>query len=87
MLKNPKILILDEATASLDVATEQAVMPAIFDFMKGKTTLLVTHRPELLRHADMVVRIRGGVTVREEPSAAGAVTGAANKATFAAVSE
>ncbi|MCC6580740.1 MAG: ATP-binding cassette domain-containing protein, partial [Phycisphaeraceae bacterium] len=60
MLKNPRILILDEATASIDVDSESQIMPAIFDFMQGKTTLMITHRPELLQHADLVVQIREG---------------------------
>ena len=60
MLKNPRILILDEATASIDVASEGKIVPAILDFMKGKTTLMITHRPELLRHADIVMQLVDG---------------------------
>lgn len=63
MLKNPRILILDEATASLDVASETRVIPAILEFMRGKTTLMITHNPELLVHADTVVRISQGRVV------------------------
>jgi|GEM_PF-10382 len=60
MLKAPKILILDEATASIDQASESQIIPAILDFMRGKTTLMITHRPELLRHADLVVHLKDG---------------------------
>lgn len=63
MLKNPRILVLDEATASIDIASESAIIPEILDFMKGKTTLMVTHRPELLRHADIVVHLDDGRVV------------------------
>jgi len=61
MLKNPKILILDEATASIDNAHESRLIPAILDFMKGKTTLMITHRSEMLRHADRVLQIDNGL--------------------------
>lgn len=60
MLKNPKILILDEATASIDIASESQIIPNILDFMRGKTTLMITHRPELLQHADIVVNLVEG---------------------------
>ena len=60
MLKNPKILILDEATASIDTASVAQIIPAILQFMKGKTTLMITHQPELLRHADVITRLEEG---------------------------
>jgi general secretion pathway protein D len=60
MLNNPQVLILDEATASIDAASEAQIVPAILQFMHGKTTLMITHRPELLRHADMVVHLENG---------------------------
>ena len=68
MLKNPKILILDEATASLDAASEAAIIPEILDFMQGKTTMMITHRPALLKHADLVVKLEDGqVTYQGKP--------------------
>jgi subfamily B ATP-binding cassette protein MsbA len=60
MLKNPQILILDEATASVDEASESHIMTQIFTFMRDKTTIMITHRPDLLRHADRVVRLDEG---------------------------
>ena len=60
MLKNPRILILDEATASIDSPSEGQIIPAILEFMKGKTTLMITHRPELLKHADVVLHLNEG---------------------------
>lgn len=63
MLKDPKILILDEATASIDAQSAGQIMPNILDFMEGKTTLLITHRQELLEHADLVLRIEHGRVV------------------------
>ena len=63
MLKNPRILILDEATASIDAAAETQIIRRIIEFMKGRTTLLITHRAEVLRHADRVVKIEDGSVV------------------------
>ncbi len=60
MLKNPRILILDEATASIDAASQDQIIPAIRQFMRGKTTLMITHNPDLIRHADVVVQLVDG---------------------------
>ncbi|MEX2544651.1 MAG: ABC transporter transmembrane domain-containing protein [Phycisphaeraceae bacterium] len=65
LLKNPQILILDEATSSIDAARERQIVPAVLDFMRGKTTLMITHRPELLKHADVIVQMPDGRTVSE----------------------
>jgi ABC-type multidrug transport system fused ATPase/permease subunit len=67
ILKDPKVLILDEATASIDVAQEAAIIPVILDFMKGKTTLMVTHRPELLKHVDKVIHLEAGRVIYDGP--------------------
>ncbi len=67
MLKRPRILILDEATSSIDPQAEASVMEHMLGFMKGRTTLLVTHRPELIEYADQVVRIEGGRVVYDGP--------------------
>ncbi len=60
ILKDPKILILDEATASIDGVRESKLIPSILDFMKGRTTLMVTHRPELFMRADLVLKVEDG---------------------------
>ncbi len=60
VIKNPKILILDEATASLDTELEEAVIPTILELMKGRTTLMITHNPKLLKHADMEIELTQG---------------------------
>lgn len=52
VIKNPDILILDEATASLDPSLESYVIPTILELMKGRTTFMITHNPRLLEHAD-----------------------------------
>ncbi|MEX0743995.1 MAG: ABC transporter transmembrane domain-containing protein [Phycisphaeraceae bacterium] len=66
MLKDPQILILDEATASIDTARESQIVPSILEFMQGKTTLMITHRPELLKHADVVLYVNEGRLVSIE---------------------
>lgn len=58
---NPEILVLDEATSSLDAETESSVMQAINALHGSKTILVVTHRANTLQYCDRVIRIDGGV--------------------------
>lgn len=64
LLKDAPILILDEPTEGLDAASERVVLRALDRLMQGRTTLLVTHRPQALRHVDRVVRLRHGARAR-----------------------
>jgi ATP-binding cassette subfamily C protein CydC len=57
LLKDAPILVLDEPTEGLDAASERAVLHALDRLMAGRTTLLVTHRPQALRHVDAVVHL------------------------------
>ena len=61
LLKNPKILILDEATSSLDAESEALVQDAIDRLVRGRTTLVIAHRLSTIRNADRIVVIRDGV--------------------------
>ncbi|MCX7816207.1 MAG: lipid A export permease/ATP-binding protein MsbA [Syntrophales bacterium] len=63
LLKNPPILILDEATSSLDTEAEIEVQKALDNLMKGKTTLLVAHRLSTIRNADRIVVMTDGEIV------------------------
>ena len=65
LLKNAPILILDEATSSLDTESEQAVQRALDNLMKGRTTFVIAHRLSTIRHADRIVVIVGGRIVEE----------------------
>jgi ATP-binding cassette subfamily B protein len=59
-LVNPAVLVLDEATANLDPASEAQVVAGYEAIMRGRTTLLITHREDLARKADRVVALDGG---------------------------
>jgi subfamily B ATP-binding cassette protein MsbA len=64
LLKDPPILILDEATSSLDAESERLVQEALANLMKGRTTLVIAHRLATVRRADRIVVLEGG-EVRE----------------------
>ncbi len=60
LLKDAPILILDEATSSLDSKSEQMVQEALERLMKGRTTLIIAHRLSTIQNVDMIVTLRGG---------------------------
>lgn len=60
LLRNPRILILDEATASLDSKTEAAVQDALDELMKGRTTLVIAHRFSTIQKADCIYVLDSG---------------------------
>ena len=60
ILQNPKILLLDEATASLDTCTEQAVHAALTDHFRGHTKIVVAHRLSTITSADSILVLDNG---------------------------
>ena len=67
LIKNPKILLLDEATASLDSASEQCVQIALKEVLKGRTTVTVAHRLSTIKEADNIVVLSNGRVVEQGP--------------------
>ena len=65
LLKNAPILILDEATSSLDSEAEIEVQDALENLMKGRTTLVIAHRLSTIRNADRIIVLVNG-EIREE---------------------
>ncbi len=59
-LTNPRILILDDSTSAIDSATEDQIQRAMHEVLKGRTTLLITHRLAQIRWADRIVVVRRG---------------------------
>jgi len=63
LLKNPPILILDEATSSLDTESEKLVQDAIIKLMKNRTSIVIAHRLSTVKHADEILVLEDGMIV------------------------
>jgi ABC-type multidrug transport system fused ATPase/permease subunit len=60
LLKNPPVLVLDEATASVDTATEQLIQQALARLLAGRTSFVIAHRLSTIRHADLILVLQKG---------------------------
>jgi ATP-binding cassette subfamily B protein len=65
LIKDPPILILDDAFSSVDAETEEEILRELKQFMRGRTTLLISHRISTVRDADMIVYLRGGEIIEQ----------------------
>jgi ABC-type multidrug transport system fused ATPase/permease subunit len=65
VLKDPKILILDEATSSLDSESEKLVQDALDQLMQGRTSIVIAHRLSTIRKADQILVMKNGSIVEQ----------------------
>ncbi len=65
MLRLPPVLILDEATSSIDVRTEQRIQKAFASMMQGRTSFIVAHRLSTIRNADLILVMRDGDVIEQ----------------------
>jgi ATP-binding cassette subfamily B protein AbcA/BmrA len=61
IMKNPQILIMDEATSGIDVVYEAEILQSLSNMMKGKTVIMISHNMSLIRKADNIVVLNDGV--------------------------
>ena len=70
LINNPAILILDESTSALDPVLEQRLMDQLLEHRRGRTTILVSHRPSVILRSDWIVYIdHGRVKQQDNPLA------------------
>ncbi len=62
-LKNPRVLVLDDATASVDMETERHIQEALSELMQGRTTFIIAHRISSIMHADEIIVLDKGKIV------------------------
>ena len=65
VIKDPRVLILDEATSSVDTKTEQKIQTAMDGLMKGRTSFVIAHRLSTIRNADNILVMKKGAIVEQ----------------------
>ncbi|MDA0772469.1 MAG: ABC transporter ATP-binding protein [Cyanobacteria bacterium] len=64
LVARPEILVLDEATAKIDLETEKAIYELLNEYIKGKTLITIAHRLETIKSADLVLKLENGLLTR-----------------------
>jgi len=64
ILRDPRILILDDATSSVDAETEELIQQALFNLMEGRTSFVIAHRFQTVMHADLIIVLDHGEIVQ-----------------------
>ena len=67
ILADPRILVLDEATASIDTLTEKAIQDAIFTVIKGRTSFVIAHRLSTVKNSDCIMVLEQGRIIERGP--------------------
>ena len=65
ILADPRILVLDEATASVDTITEQKIQAAIDTIIQGRTSIVIAHRLSTIKNADHILLVKDGKIVEQ----------------------
>jgi ATP-binding cassette subfamily B protein len=65
LIKNPKIILLDDCLSAVDTETEEAILNNLLDFCKDKTTIIVSHRVSSAKNADKIIIIEEGTIIQQ----------------------
>ena len=87
ILADPRVLILDDATSSVDPEKEHEIRAAMAEVMRGRTTIVIAHRPVTIALADRVLLVAGGRVAAEGTHAQLLATSAAYRRVLAAKTE
>ena len=65
IIKDPRILIMDEATSSVDTLTEARIQKGVAEIIKGRTSIIIAHRLSTIKNCDRILVIRGGQVIED----------------------
>lgn len=65
LMRDARVTLLDEVTSNLDPDTEEALMPALLEYLQGMTVIIVSHRPTTIKHVDRMVKMAEGRVVMQ----------------------
>ena len=65
LARNPKILILDDSMSAVDTATEEKILANLKGIMKGRTSIIISHRISTVKNADMIIVLDQGTIIEQ----------------------